>query len=86
MSWNAAGRKVIKGPVIHKNYNVWVDQLSKRIKIHTKDPPKAEKTETTSRKDPVFIADELGKLVILRQKGVLSQEEFDQQKAKLLAQ
>jgi hypothetical protein len=35
---------------------------------------------------PLLIADELEKLDKLRQRGLLTQGEFDQQKAKLLAQ
>jgi hypothetical protein len=35
---------------------------------------------------PILIADELEKLDALREGGVLTQEEFDKQKAKLLAQ
>jgi hypothetical protein len=38
-----------------------------------------------SRTSPLPIADELDKLDKLRRRGVLTQEEFDQQKTKLLA-
>jgi hypothetical protein len=78
-------RGVIKGPRIHRNYNIWVDQLAKKIAIYANAPPKAKLTEPALSRNPVLIADELEKLDALRERGVLSQEEFDQQKAKLLA-
>jgi hypothetical protein len=78
-------RGEVKGPRIHRNYNIWVDQLTKKIAIYAKVPPKATLTEPAPSKNPILIADELEKLDALRQRGVLSQEEFDQQKAKLLA-
>ncbi len=76
----------VKGPRIHRNYHVWVDQLARKIVIHAKVPPKANVTDTAPPRSLTLIADELGKLDALRERGVLSQEEFDQQKAKLLAQ
>jgi hypothetical protein len=45
-------------------------------------PPKA-KPRTSN---PLFVADELEKLAGLLRQGLLSREEFDRQKAKLLAQ
>ena len=78
-------RREIKGPRIHSNYNIWVDRLAKRIATHAKVPPKANLIETGTTRNPIFIADELEKLSALRERGVLTQEEFDQQKAKLLA-
>jgi hypothetical protein len=70
---------VIKGPRIHRNYNLWVAELANQIAYRTQDPPRL------SKEPPLLIADELDKLDQLRQRGVLTQEEFDQQKAKLLA-
>jgi hypothetical protein len=77
--------KVIDGPQIHHSYNVWVSKLSKRIALRMKAPPPpgGEKDGQTDR--PLLIADELEKLDSLRQRGILTQDEFDQQKAKLLA-
>ena len=79
-------RSKIQGPRIHRNYNIWVDRLAKTIAIRAKVPPKANLTAPVSSRKPMLIADELEKLDALRERGVLSQEEFDQQKAKLLAQ
>ena len=31
-------RRVIKGPRIHNNYNVWVKRLAKRIAVHARIP------------------------------------------------
>ena len=75
-------RRIVKGPRIHKNYNLWVDQLAKRIAIQTKTPPRTNQARAA---DPVMIADELEKLDALRERGILTQDEFDQQKSKLLA-
>jgi hypothetical protein len=73
------GRIVTKGPRIHPNYNLWVAALADRIAYKTRYPPKL------SNAPPLPIADELDRLEGLRERGVLTQEEFDQQKAKLLA-
>ena len=76
--------RMIKGPRIHGNYNVWVKKLSRWIQVHARNPPPmAEQTADPSTR-PLVIADELEKLDSLRQRGILTQEEFDQQKAKLL--
>ena len=75
-------RVVMKGPRIHSNYNVWVDRFAKRIEMVAMHPPKA-KPRTSN---PLFVADELEKLAGLLRQGLLSREEFDRQKAKLLAQ
>ncbi len=69
-----------KGPRIHPNYNRWVAELADQIVLRMQDSPKP------SNALPLLIADELDKLDKLRQSGVLTQREFDQQKAKLLAQ
>jgi hypothetical protein len=73
-------RVITKGPRIHPNYNLWVAELAEQICIRTRNPPQP------SRAAPAFVADELDKLDELRQRGVLTAEEFEQQKAKLLAQ
>lgn len=78
-------RREIKGPRIHRNYNLWVERLAKRIAIQTKTPPKADLIDRAQPGNLIFIADELEKLDALRERGVLSQKEFDQQKAKLSA-
>ncbi|MDP7073376.1 MAG: SHOCT domain-containing protein [Myxococcota bacterium] len=72
-------RVVTKGPRIHPNYNVWVAALADRISIRLRKPPEP------SRPDPLLVADELDKLDKLRQRGVLTQEEFDRRKAALLS-
>ncbi len=76
-------RRVVKGPRIHRNYNIWVDRLKRRIEYRAKNPPKAKPMKKTVI--PVFVADELEKLAALLEQGVLTQDEFDAQKAKLLA-
>jgi hypothetical protein len=50
-----------------------------------KTPRSAIRVEQTRTPSPIMIADELEKLDALRERGVLTQEEFDRQKAKLLA-
>ncbi len=70
---------VTKGPRIHPNYNKWVAALADQIVLQMQHPPK------WSNASSLLIADELDKLEKLRQRGVLTQGEFDQQKAKLLA-
>ncbi len=72
-------RVVTTGPRIHPNYNIWVAALADQIVLRMQDPPEP------SYAPPLLIADELGKLDKLRQSGALTQEEFDQQKARLLA-
>jgi len=78
-------RREVKGPRIHRNYHVWVDQLAQKIAIFAKAPPRTELIEIAPSRNSILIADELEKLDALRERGVLSQEEFDRQKAKLLA-
>lgn len=79
-------RRVIKGPRIHHNYNLWVGKLAKRIERRAKSPPRVIMADPASSRKPILVADELEKLDALRERGVLSQEEFDRQKLKLLAQ
>jgi len=76
--------RTIKGPRIHNNYNVWVEDFGRSIEAYSYNPPKAESPKGAAPLNPILIADELEKLDALRQRGVLTQEEFDQQKAKLL--
>ena len=82
-----AGRNssVIKGPSIHSNYNRWVDKLSNSISENLMMPPKRVEPRPASSGQSILIADELEKLDALRDKGILTDEEFDRQKAKLLA-
>ena len=75
---------VTKGPWIHKNYNVWVQDLANHIAERTNKLLADQRSQSPSP-SPALIADELEKLDQLRARGVLSQEEFDAQKAKLLA-
>ncbi len=79
-------RRGIKGPRIHRNYNIWVSSFAKAIAMRARIPPKAKLPETAPQSSPTMIADELRKLDELRRGDVLTQEEFDRQKAKLLAQ
>jgi hypothetical protein len=91
LDYNPKGRKArknwpeIKGPRIHRNYNLWVKQLAKSIEIYAETPPISYDAEPAPSEAPILIADELEKLDALRARGVLTQEEFDKQKAKLLA-
>ena len=75
----------IEGPVIHGNYNVWVELLAQSIAASVKNPPKSNSSVVVPCDSVLLIADELERLDALRARGVLTQEEFDQQKAKLLA-
>jgi hypothetical protein len=78
-------RRAMKGPRIHRNYNTWVAELATNIETQTKFPPKPNLTGPAPSVNLILIADELEKLDSLRERGILTQEEFDQQKAKLLA-
>ncbi|MBW2693135.1 MAG: SHOCT domain-containing protein [Deltaproteobacteria bacterium] len=73
-------RGEIKAPRIHPNYNIWVAELADLIVLRTQNIPKSSDVLS-----PELIADELEKLDKLRQRGVLTQGEFDQRKEKLLA-
>ena len=75
-------RKKIKGPRIHKNYNGWVTRLAERISAHAKNSPQMRPVVIDPDR---LIADELERLDALRQKGALTQDEFDTKKKKLLA-
>ncbi len=78
--------RAIKGPRIHRNYNIWIAQLAESIMDYARYPPKSFPTTDTNCENLLLIADELGKLDALRERGVLTREEFNRQKAKLLAQ
>jgi len=80
---------IVKGPRIHGNYNKWVAELNVSISTHLLTPPEAAAPEDAALSgaaatDPIMIADELEKLDALLQRGVLTQQEFDDLKAKLL--
>ena len=77
--------RLVKGPRIHHNYNIWVDQLYREVERQMQTPPKAVVGNQIPSKAPILIADELEKLDALRRRGILTQEEFDRQKMKLLA-
>lgn len=80
--------RVVEGPRIHPNYNRWVETLARAIEATTPRTPLAREEEpgpppvSTPR---ISVAEELEKLDSLRERGVLTQEEFDQEKAKLLS-
>jgi len=72
-----------KGEWIHKNYNGWVEGLANEIRIAVHDPTKHR--EGPPRESHPFVADELTKLHSLFERGVLTKEEFEGQKQKLLS-
>ena len=84
------------GPRIHPNYNKWVarlaDQIERRIAearpiVPAASTPGTSETAgstTQTAEPPVLVADELEKLDALRERGVLTEAEFQAQKAKLL--
>ena len=74
------------GPSIHSNYNTWVAELAKSIEVSTIAPGSSDSTNTAPCANAILVADELEKLAALRERGILTQEEFDKQKSKLLAQ
>ena len=71
---------VIKGPRIHRNYNRWVANLARQIEVRMQAPP-----EVDIQPSPTFsVADEIEKLDDLKQRGVLSSEEFNELKKGIL--
>lgn len=81
----AASKPIVKkGPRIHPNYNVWVRQLADQVAGRTAVILEANRGQE-SEGSVSLIADELEKIDRLRQRGVLTQDEFDEQKKKLLA-
>ena len=78
-------REKIKGPFIHPNYNLWVKGLSSTIRkwgIQSNSDTVGDRSRSS---DVPLIADELRKLNSLREEGLLTQEEFEQQKRRLLS-
>jgi len=76
--------RLIKGPRIHRNYNLWVKDLGRSVAAQLRTPPQAAAPPAASSLNTIMIADELKKLDVLRQQGILTQQEFDKQKARLL--
>jgi hypothetical protein len=76
--------------VIHPHYNVWVKTLEDDIarEISWTDPAREDAEAATpapETTDPsVFVADEILKLKKLEEAGILTPEEFEAQKMKLL--
>ena len=81
------GRKSVKlpGPRIHKNYNRWIELLANRIALRARNPVNQMRAKQSSP-IPLLIADELKKLAELRDQGILTNDEFEKQKARLLDQ
>lgn len=82
--FDAPSRVLKKGPRIHANYNRWVRDLADHIRARIR-PIVEEQVAAAATCEPGLIADELEKLDRLRQRGVLTQAEFDERKQKLLA-
>ena len=91
-------RIVTKGPRIHPNYNVWVSELADRISVRLGAPPELKRTDSRVVSDggqqpggpgqdggSLFVADEIDKLDELRQRGVLTRDEFERLKQRLLS-
>jgi hypothetical protein len=77
--------QVIPGPRIHRNYNIWVQELASAVSSYLQHPPKASRpSPSIESSEPVMIADELEKLDSLRERGILTDAEFARQKDKLL--
>ncbi|HIF94350.1 MAG TPA: SHOCT domain-containing protein [Myxococcales bacterium] len=74
-----------KRPSIHRNYNRWVNDLSSKIALSLMTPPRAVLLKPAPSDQLILIAEELERLDALRVRGILTQEEFDGQKSKLLA-
>jgi hypothetical protein len=83
--------KVCDGEIIHPHYNDWVrgleDGILRSIVLLREGEP--VRPISTPKKPapspaPLFVADELKKLKVLRDEGVLTEEEFDVQKRRLL--
>ena len=74
----------VKGPRIHGNYNKWVDALAVRIAARVSHPMQQARP-LKQQPSTLLVADELEKLDALRQPGVLTNEEFERQKERILA-
>lgn len=79
-----ASRAAVKGPRIHGNYNKWVKILAIRIAERVSSPCFQART-ARPQASTLLVADELEKLDALRQRGVLTEDEFDRQKERLLS-
>jgi hypothetical protein len=88
------------GAGIHPYYNLWIGQLQSSIldeismlvpggpkpPAHSQSAVPASASMPSDGPIPVLVADEMRKLKQLYDEGTLSDEEYDQQKQKLLAQ
>ena len=77
------------GPRIHGNYNVWIRRLAEHVARRIARPLPPQPGDLDRRRGgngatPVLVADEIEKLHRLFKQGILTREEFDAQKAKLL--
>ncbi len=82
-----ARRKRVCREVIHPHYNVWVRTLEGNVMRLTVEAGKASKAPVDKgASSGVMIADELIKLKALVDQGVLTAEEFESRKKKLLMQ
>ena len=80
-----------KRQTIHRNYNKWITNLSNAINSalrtnswNTTPTPVTSQPEAVTGKDQDEVFEELLKLDELRKQGILTQEEFDAEKRKLL--
>ncbi len=75
------------GPRIHGNYNKWVKELATQIARRIARPIATPAGYSATRRaaPPVMVADELEKLHRLFKQGVLTRDEFEAQKKKLLS-
>lgn len=69
---------------IHPDYNEWVRRIEHDIERHLARLQADHAVRATPGPAKLFIADELIKLQALREGGVLSEEEFEAQKRRLL--
>lgn len=79
----------IPGPRIHRNYNRWVNELADEIRISLVNPPRLRDLrdsppEAPSQPFAASLADEIERLAGQRDRGLLTDEEFEKAKAKLL--
>ena len=69
---------------IHKNYNAWVIKLSQTIDQQLRSASPKEKSGSVAKTDKNDLYSELLKLDELRDMGLLTDEEFEAEKRKLL--
>lgn len=85
--WRRGERQVvIKGPRIHRNYNRWIKSLAKRIQMRAESPLAATEQPSTETEPLFSVADEIEKLHSLKERGILTPDEYEQQKERLLSQ